>query len=250
MNAVWQLTKADGRHLIRDPMLALSVGAPLLLLIFLRFGTPLLGEMIQNLAGLNLHHYHELILGQALLLVALMEGILTGLLMLDERDEKLLSYYAVTPLTKRGYLLYRLAVPFLLSGMGGAALLLWSGLSEASFGESLPLLLLIALEGPLYALVMAAMAANKVEGLAFSKAIGASVLIPAASLFLPDQWAWLFAPFPTFWPVQLMASSESSLLGVQVQGLTLSEPVVLFLAILYHGVLLWAGYRAFWRRTE
>ncbi|MEJ8543712.1 hypothetical protein [Brevibacillus borstelensis] len=249
MNHVWQLAKADGKHLMRDPMLALSVAAPILLLAVLRFGFPLLSETVRDRAGIDVNVYSDFLLANALLLVALMEGILAGLLMLDERDENMLAYYSVTPLTKQGYLAYRLAVPFLLSGVGAAAVLWGSGLHAGTFWESAPGLALVALEGPLYGLAMAALAANKVEGLAWSKAIGVSVLIPAASLFLPGAWGWICAVFPTFWPVQTFLRAATQLQAASTPRAAAVFSVLFSAGLLYHLLLLWIGYLAFLRRA-
>lgn len=42
-------------------------------------------------------------------------GILAEFIILDERDDHLLEYYAITPLQKSGYLGYRLLMPVIIS---------------------------------------------------------------------------------------------------------------------------------------
>lgn len=250
MSAIWQLTRADGKHLLRDPMLALSLAAPLLLIVLLRFGAPLLFGLVKEKVGIDLIPYTDLLLVIALLLVALMEGILTGLLMLDERDEQLLSYYAVTPLTKSGYALYRLTVPFILGIIGGIGLLLFSGLYSGPLMEAVPILLLAAAGGPLYALALAAIAANKVEGLALSKVIGAMVLLPVASLFLPGAWGWVCAVFPTFWPIHAFVAAGGGWPGEPAAGSGIATTVYLTAGFVYQLVWLWLGCSAFFRKVE
>ena len=116
--------------------------------------------------------------------------------MLDERDERLIDYYAVTPLRKQGYYMYRLFLPVLIT-------LLVSLLYQA---EHWPVLILLAVEAPIYALFLVAFAANKVEGLALSKLVGLLLIGAICAYFVPERWQWLAAPLPTYWPSRLYVS--------------------------------------------
>ncbi|PZD95465.1 hypothetical protein DNH61_13095 [Paenibacillus sambharensis] len=203
----WQLTgllRLDAKQAVRDPMLGLALCAPVLLLIVLRFGLPAAGQLLEAEFGIQLVHYEPLLLAFFLQLVPLMLGMLTGFVMLEERDERLIGCYAVTPLGKRGYLVYRLLLPFILSLLFTAILLLAGGLGTPSAAESAAAIMLYALQTPLFALVLTAWADNKVEGLALSKAAGITVFTPAAVAFIPWPWQLAAGVIPSYWPVRLM----------------------------------------------
>jgi hypothetical protein len=49
------------------------------------------------------------------------------------------------------------------------------------------------------ALLMAALAGNRVQGMAVMKIIGLPLYLPLASWFLPGTARWIFAPLPSTW---------------------------------------------------
>jgi fluoroquinolone transport system permease protein len=64
------------------------------------------------------------------------------------------------------------------------------------------------------ALLMAALAANRVQGVAVMKIVGLPLYLPLASWFLPDAVRWIFAPLPSAWTAwALWAASASTALA-------------------------------------
>jgi fluoroquinolone transport system permease protein len=57
--------------------------------------------------------------------------------------------------------------------------------------------------GPVYALLLACFADNKVQGFALMKALGILSWPPVIAYFLPLVWQWVMGIVPTFWPVKL-----------------------------------------------
>lgn len=200
----------DARQIWKDPMLMASLLGPLVVIGFTRFVFPSLSVWLERQFDFSLFNYSAFAVTFLLLTIPLLPGTMAGLLMLDERDENMISYYAATPLTRQGYLLYRLFLPSLLSLLMTALFFLLSGLTEAHL-ENMYTLLLLALEAPCLALFLAAFANNKVEGLALSKISGLLFAGPVVAAFVPVPWQYLGMWIPTFWPAKcylLVLSSE------------------------------------------
>ncbi|AYB44565.1 hypothetical protein [Paenibacillus lautus] len=200
----------DLRHSWKDPVLTAALMGPLVLLMLSRFGYPVADNWFDVNHSFQLDPYRGFAASLLVVTIPMLTGMLTGLLMLDERDENMIAYYAVTPLTSKGYLLYRLAFPILLCTVLSIAYLTLSNLSEVGV-DSLFVILLLALEAPLFSLFLAAFSANKVEGLALSKIGGLFIAGPVVATFVPGVWQVLGAWLPTYWPAKvplLMANNE------------------------------------------
>jgi len=149
-----QLLGSDLRQMARDPMLAFYFLAPLLLLGAIKFGVPAAAELLLQWTDFELTRYQELILSTAMLLIPLILGVMAGFMVLDERDENLIGYFAVTPLTKRGYVGYRMTLPVLLTVVYCSLLFAVSGMLQAHLSAVLFTLLMLAMEAAMIALLM------------------------------------------------------------------------------------------------
>jgi fluoroquinolone transport system permease protein len=188
----------------RDPMLVLLLLAPFLAGAALFFGLPFLAGWLLSAFGFDLAVWYPLTDMLSLLLTPMMAGMLSGFLMLDERDEGVGAYYGVTPLGGAGYLFSRLVLPILWSVAVAPLLALLFSLSH----PDMPRVLAIAITGGLFgaacALLLMAFAGNKVEGLAVSKMLGIT-MIPIIIPFLTDSpWGMLAGLFPAYWMGALM----------------------------------------------
>ena len=231
----------DGKQMMKDPMLMTSLVGPLAVIAFARFVFPPLAAWVEERYAFDLTDYTGFAVSFLLTTVPLLPGTMAGLLMLDELDETMVAYYGVTPLTRKGYYSYRLFLPSLLAVLLTGLFFLLSGMAEIRM-ESGYALLLFALEAPWIALFLAAIAANKVEGLALSKLCGLLFAGPVVVSFVPEPWQYLGIVIPTYWP------AKSYMLGVS------NEPVlsaITFIAgFLYHIALLKLAVRAFLKRMD
>lgn len=192
----------DLRLAWKDPVLMAVLIGPLMLLLLSRWGYPVADNWLDVNYSFQLEPYRGFTASLLVTTIPMLTGMLTGLLMLDERDENMIAYYAVTPLTNKGYLLYRLTLPFLLCTVLSIAYLTLSNLSEDGV-VSLFVILLLALEAPLFSLILAAFSANKVEGLALSKIGGLFIAGPVVATFVPGAWQVLGVWLPTYWPAKV-----------------------------------------------
>jgi len=212
------LLRNDLRNVVRDPMLLFVTVLPLGLALGARFVVPfaqrLLGERF------DLGPYHLFIVSMLVLIAPYMYGWVIGFLLLDERDEDLLVAIAVTPLSRTGFVVYRLALPTVMSFVLAYAVVLLCGLAEVDLLAFAAVAMIAALEAPLLALTLAAVASNKVEGMAVAKGLGVLLWAPLAVLFVDGGWQWAAGVVPTYWvSMALVTAGESlSLCGVAVGG--------------------------------
>lgn len=208
MGKIAALIKAEWRSISRDLLLLITVVVPLLVALVIRIVVPIVTELLQE-QGIDLTLHYVFIAGVALMMTPMMLGAMAGLQILDDRDERVLSYISVTPLTREGYLLWKLLTPVIIGCVQTPLALILMDIIPVKLGVVLPVTLLAALGAPIYALIMPAFAANKVEGLAISKASGIIMLAPFAGYLLPWPWAILAATMPPFWPVLAFVAGYS-----------------------------------------
>ncbi|WP_372631908.1 hypothetical protein [Cohnella sp.] len=242
MNKYRTLLSGDMRNLAKDPMLLLILVGPLLLVLFVRLGLPPVSEWLASESGFDLLEHSAFISVLMQALIAQLIGVAAGLLMLDERDERIVDYYAVTPLRKSGYVVYRLVLPVLVCSVMSLLFVSFSGISGPPGGRTLPLLLFV-IEAPLFALFLVAFAANKVEGLALSKLIALTLLGPASACYVAEPWQWVAGFLPTYWPAKLSFELAAGA-GWQRQALLFGAGLAVRSLLLY-GLL-----RRFFNRIE
>jgi len=197
MRRLVSLIGSDVRNVARDPLLAYLPLIPFLLLLGLRLAIPWLTGLLAP--SFALEPYYVFIVGFLLLMTPLLVGMVAGFILLDERDDNILAAISVTPMSKAGFLLYRLTAPTVLSFLLGILLAAAIGLVPLRLLRLIPLALLASLEAPMLALFMAAFAGNKVEGLVLAKGSGLMFLAPLVLVFLPAGWHLAAGVLPTYW---------------------------------------------------
>ncbi|MCJ8012137.1 ABC transporter permease [Paenibacillus sp. KQZ6P-2] len=231
----------DARQTLKDPMLMASLLGPLFVILFTRFAFQPLSDWIEQHYAFRLADYTEFIAAFLVITIPLLPGTMAGLLMLDERDENMIAYYAVTPLARKGYFVYRLFLPSLLSFALTALYYLFSGIADKELG-SVYALLLLTLEAPCITLFLAAFAANKVEGLALSKLCGLLFAGPVITAFVPVPWQYAAALIPTFWPAKAYLAD--------ISGDPVVSTAAFMIGLALHVALLLSFVRAFLKRIE
>jgi fluoroquinolone transport system permease protein len=217
------MARLDLRNVRGDGLLIVSLAAPLLLAVALRLGYPGLVALADDRFGLDLAPFRPVAVAALVLLhVPLMAGMMASLLLLDDLDERHLNPLRVTPLTVRRYAAYRLGITIAVSLGSLAACLPLSGLATGYGTDRLLVAtLLAAAQAGLVLLAVGAFAANKVEGLAMLKLLGAVLMAaPLAAWWVTDGWpGWIIGLLPPVWPARaLWAGSGSELLTAALVG--------------------------------
>ncbi|HOJ77376.1 MAG TPA: ABC transporter permease [Bacillota bacterium] len=201
----------DLKNLLRDSMLRLMFFAPILIILIVRMLIPEVTTLLHNRLSFNLAAYYPLIVSFFLILPSMMFGTALGFIFLEERDEGILQYISVTPITATGYMLYRLITFSLLSFIGTLLLIVFNGLLSYNLAPALLIILLVSLETPIYAIILASLASNKVEGLAVAKITGLLLVGPVLGFFLRSPWKYIGAIFPPFWVTEGFLAGLSNL---------------------------------------
>lgn len=195
------LTLADIRNVNRDSLLRLILIYPWIMALLLRWALPFMAEGFAD--RFDFRAYYGLLTSFfSIMLMPQLFGYVIGFMLLDERDDGTLQALRVTPLSLDRYLVYKLAVPVVVSVAAVYIFVPVVGLVTVPFAPLLPIAFVAALEAPIFALLLASLAANKVQGLAVMKGLSLVLVAPMVAYFVPEPWQWLFGLSPTYWPLK------------------------------------------------
>lgn len=204
MNFFAALGLNDLKSIRREPLLLYMLVIPPVMVLVLRLVLPRATTYLSENLGFDLLPYYPMLLSFFFVLqIPLLFGVLVGLLVLDERDDDTLTALRVTPISMRGYALYRGTGAVLLSFVYVLLALLLSGFVSPSLALAVVAVALLAgLMAAVFALTVATFASNKVEGLALTKGLSVFMLGPLAAYFVPTDWQLFFGLLPTYWPAK------------------------------------------------
>ncbi|MEO1610486.1 MAG: hypothetical protein AAFR90_14375 [Pseudomonadota bacterium] len=199
-----RLFVADAINVTRDPTLLLAM----LLSLAPAIAGFLARDTIDTAIGstFQINAFFALILPVLICLPAFLVGWVTGFLFLEDRDDGLQLALNITPLGERGFLIYRILVTALITfslSLLGCILLM----SERGIVTAMVISKLVALEAVAAALILPAIARNKVEGLALSKVTNILALASLLAL-LPLPWRYFGAFIPTYWVGELILNAQ------------------------------------------
>ncbi len=234
MNKNLAIFKSDIKSTRRDPTLLMMLFSPVLIILLLRYGLPALTPFIPALP-----EYHLAVTVFMGLLGAILPGIVVAFLLLDEKEAGLFTAIRVTPVSISGMLASRMMSLIVLSFISSVAILSMAGLYTFSWIRMLQLALLSGGNVPVFIMLIAFFAHNKIEGMAMLKVTMLVVMIPVLMLFINDKWIYLFSFFPSFW-VFAFARAELPSNLIFLLGF-------LYLVLLNTGVFYFAGKKAVWQ---
>lgn len=227
-----RLIASDTRNVTRDPMLVIAAAMSLLPALSLAwFRSPMDEAALSTFGVADPSRY---LVPVALMIPAALIGWVTGFLMLEDRDEGTLLAVDVTPVGKFGFLLYRVAMTALLSIV--ITLYAWPLiLPGIPVGAVLLAILLVAMNTVGFAVVLPAVARNKVEGLAVTKITNLLALAPLLAA-IPSPLRFIGALVPSFWIGEVLGVAESSaipLTAAAAIGLTVNVLALAALSLLF-----------------
>jgi hypothetical protein len=199
-----RLLASDAMSIRRDPMLALAIVLSTFpALAMLRYGDVLNAAALQRLGIPGFSRY---VAPVALLVPASLIGWVTGFLLLEDRDDGPLLAVDVTPVGKVGFLCYRGAVTALVVTLLTLATIVVT--PALDWSNRVMVSLLVAAAAVLAAIVLPAVARNKVEGLALTKLTNLATLVPLVAIF-PSPWRYVAGVVPTFWVGEMLGLSST-----------------------------------------
>jgi fluoroquinolone transport system permease protein len=204
INILKSLGPIDARNISRDSSLKWMIFLPIFTAFLTRLALPAIAREIEVRWVFDLLPYYPLILSFVIvLLTPLTFGVLVGFLLLDERDDNTLIALLVSPLPLRSYIIYRTAVPILLTVIMTFAVSWIVSINQIGFLPLLSIGVVAAPLAPLFALFLASTAQNKVQGFAIMKGAGIILELPALAFFFNTPWTLAFGLVPVFWPLKL-----------------------------------------------
>jgi fluoroquinolone transport system permease protein len=204
----------DLKQIMRDPIMAILMVGPLFLIIALKLMVLFLIPIIRTSIGFDVSPYLDYVFVFVVMMCGAMMGIVTGFMMIDDRDGKIAELMSVTPLGRSGYLFNRLLFAATLS-------VLYSILSYYVLNVvELPLItmLFVSLLSSNYAIIIGLLiftfADDKVKGLTFAKAINSLSLFAFTDLLALKWLTVLSWFFPPYWITKVVQSPHSFLIYV------------------------------------
>ena len=209
MKKVLMLSYNDFKNILREPTLTVIAIGPILFTIMIRFIVPYITKLLAPY--FDLLPYYSLLASYVLLFIPLLMGMVSGFILLDEKDDNTWMCLITTPLGKKGYLLYRILFPAIISFIYALAVIPFINIVEFQLLYMIPIALLGALEAPIVSLYLSLFASNKVEGLVLSKSLGIFMVAPLIQYFTKSKLAILAGIIPAYWPVQSFLSISNTI---------------------------------------
>ncbi len=185
--------------ILRDAILLVLLPAPLLTALAIRLMLVFLSGLLAGQAAFSPGVWYPLADALMLALGPLMMAVCSAFLLLEECDAGICGYYYITPAGHIRYLAARIAFPILWGFLCGILAITLFGLSHTPLPRLLACALLAALAALATAMLVVALAANRVEGMAVSKLAGLSLLGLLPAWFIPGPLRYIGGVLPSFW---------------------------------------------------
>lgn len=196
---------ADLRNWVRDPMLGIAAIGPLALAVAIRYATPVVTERAAPV--FTLEPFYPEIAGSLVVFGPTIYGFVVGMFVLEDREQGVLTAYRISPLSGRGYLLYRGVSAYALSLAATLPALAVVGLVAIPPAVLIGTVAVGALGGPIITMGIGTVASNTIEGIALSKLINLVVLGPALVVaVVPEPFQFLAGVLPAFWSIKAIVA--------------------------------------------
>ena len=192
----------DIRYIKKDPMYMIVFILPIILGCVYKF-------LLLNIDFIKPYMYVAKYLFT--LIVPVMVGMLLGFRVLEEKDEKVISVYATSPLGIKGYVNYRLFQSLILGLIEVMILSLFGIISEYNFIFTIIISVLLS---PCIFLILAIMGKNKIQGMILLKLVGIFTMIPILQVIKDNKWDVLFKIIPTDFILNSNLGNSASYMGI------------------------------------
>ncbi len=234
MNRILKQIRYDMKLIFRDPILYVMLFVPWLIICILRFGLPALTVYFPELES-----YTGVILGTFCIVIAMFPAFIYSFVLLDEKDQDVLTVIRVLPVSTMEFLASRLLFITLLSYVYLVLTILLTGLLDWSPVKVILVSLPVSLIAPVTTLFMAGFARNKIEGTTWMKGLNFVMFLPVLSYFVEGPYEYVLGILPVYWIFKMFDPGFSPV-PFHINYLA---------ALAYHLVLLYAGIRIFKNRV-
>jgi len=195
-----QITVNDLKSIIRDQMLMVAfVVYPAMFILFARFLLPWINDNFYFIQP-----YYPMFFMLFIMFIPFIFSFVIGFLIIEERDQNLLTALRVTPISRNSYLAYRMLLITLFSFIYVVLSPALMGLVEVNYIAYLPVAVLFTLSTPIYALLVSYFANNKVQGFTMFKMMGILIFLPIFAFMIADNMKFVLGVIPHFWTFMAM----------------------------------------------
>lgn len=204
------LAVGDLRRFLRDRFLVGSLGYVLAVSLLFRWGLPYATEALQARLGFDLAPYHPLVASYvAMMLGALMFGVVGAFLLLETRTERTLEAVRVSPTAVGRFLGLEATLTYLgaVPTIGVAAALIGHGAPGP--GAVISCALVGGLTAPVVTLAIGGVAKDQVHAFALLKVVGLLGFLPVLAGLVPEPMRYGALVLPSFAALQAWWSAAS-----------------------------------------
>ena len=193
------LMAADLKRIGRDPMTVFLLFLPFVIGLAARWGLPLLAETLQDVAEFDLRPFFPLINTLLLLMAPMMVGWTAAFALLEEKDQDMLPTLQVTPLPPWSLTIGRVLWTWPAAFLAILVVAALSGLAPPFQPRYIPAALVMGLQAPFTATLIARLARNRVQGLTIAKAYSFILAAPCLEELIDSPWRFAAGVLPTYW---------------------------------------------------
>ncbi|MBN1280038.1 MAG: hypothetical protein JXA00_00140 [Candidatus Thermoplasmatota archaeon] len=225
MVKVKQLFINDMRNIIRDRLLLYCAFLiPFIIIIFTRLVIPWISDTVTPLEPM-----YPIIFLLIIIMIPIMFGFVIGFLIMDERDEHLLTVLRVMPISRNVYLIYRMAFLTIFSFLYTMIFPALTGLVDINLVDYIPHAVLLSLLTPILGLFANILAHNKVQAFAVYKTFGGIFFLPLFAFYINNDLKYILGVIPNFWTFMALDTLVTS--GTQ-------DVIALTIGFITHFILL------------
>lgn len=197
MHQLIKVSLSDFKLIFRDASLRVFLFLPGLIYLLINLFLPWLVSRFEGVS-----EYVPYVLIVATIENTQMFGFIYSMVLIDEKETEVAKVYGVLPVSKGGFILFRLIIPCLLTVLLTWILLIIQPFYALSLWATLLFSILAGLIVPVYALGISILSKNKMEGMVWIKIFNIAVILPVVAFFVPETFSFLFGVFPTHWAFQ------------------------------------------------
>ena len=204
MKQTLKLFQIGLRQVLKDGMLLVLMPAPFLVGLIFKFAIPVVNSILEERLAFSLLPWYGLVDSMLICLTPMFVAMISAFVILEERDEGIISFYQTTPIEGYSYLFARIGIPIIWAFVTTIIAATIFNISDLAFITIICSSLISSLTGIVLAMMVISIAGNRVEGLAISKLMGFSFLGHAFVWFVPTPYRYFSSFLPSFWIGELI----------------------------------------------
>jgi fluoroquinolone transport system permease protein len=203
--------KNDFKQVFRNPMMVLFFALPLFIPIIFKLMLIYLVPFLQQYLIFTVEPYYSYILAATMTFAPLSLGVVTGFMMLDDKDGRIVELMSITPLGESGYLANRMVFPVAASFAYTFVIYYILNIYSLSFLSLLIIAASMGIFSICIAFILALIATDKVKGLTFAKGLTMLSMFTLVDL-LELPWLTVVShAVPTYWVTKAVQAPANTL---------------------------------------